>query len=314
MNQQILALLVIPLSICFAVENVPRNCNIKLEQHASITSRHQVPSFDPNRFYWEFPSDHLPAIGIATLNESKESFPVMTWNIWNRNWVQHIKDNSQGLKHSGLTRTENRDEIVVQIIDETSDTVSPAIIGLQEVNDRFLPKLQSWAQKKGFSILIAENPLKNAANLAFDHGVILFDRNKFSALRAEVEFFEFNGKKKHYIQSVDFVSQQGVHFRFVNVHREYFDNRVFPEYLRRKISVPTILVGDLNLNENRVDLLLNETQSYKRMPKEPGAFTHINTSRKLEDFDHILFAGDVHLREDPELVRSARKRFSIRLD
>ena len=100
-------------------------------------------------------------------------------------------------------------------------------------------------------------------------------------------------------------------FVFTNVHRFYIDKSVLPDFLIRNAHHPHIVVGDLNLETTDVDQLLFEHPRYKRMDKPPGEFTHIDTKRKLVDYDHVLFTEGVRVQNVPSLTEKALKHFSI---
>lgn len=272
--------------------------------------------FDKNNFYWNYPSDHLPVIGNISLEKSQESFKVITWNIQNKNYFHYMlnQKDPQGLISSGITEDPHRDHTTFKILSEIFSDSSPSIIALQEVDDQILAKLKLWAKMKNLILFYTENPGKNPKNETIDHGVILVDPNLFS-VEEEFKALPYKtpaGQETKYIQSLRLKSRRGVEFLLTNTHRFYVDTNIFTEYLNRRSDLPILIVGDLNLNQEQVIELIAKYPHYAKMKKPANAFTHIDTSRNLVDYDHVLFSGAIKAEEDPILTVKAQKAFHIK--
>ena len=273
-------------------------------------------AFDKNNFYWQFPSDHLPAVGKVTLKQSGEQFKILTWNVQNENYFHYLlkPEDTQGLLSSGITEDPNRTETIFKILSEIMDDVSPSLMALQEVSPEFLAKLSTWAKAKNLTLVSVENPGKGPDGQTIDYGVILFSAKEF-VLTKEFESVPFKSqgdKLTKYIQTIQLRTHKTVEFIFSNAHRFYIDNTVFTGLLSRQTEIPSIVVGDLNLEQAEVDNLLKNYPHYSRSQKPSNAFTHIDTKRKLVDYDHLLFSGAVLIEEDPQMTAKAQKAFQLK--
>lgn len=315
-NGWALILPIVLMSTALSANSQPLGCSGLLEYFkiklGQMVSR---PNFNQDQFYWNFPSDHLPAVGVARLNTSSETFSVLTWNVLNQNYLPYMLTdaNTQGLRVSEITATGDRANRIMTVLSEFMADLKPGLVGLQEVDKAVLHRLQIWARLNGYGLLVAENPLKGEANAAVDHGVILFDLQKFTVQPGageQIPFVSDRGPTK-YIQKVSLVTNRGGAIVFVNVHRDFLDRNVFNQFVQRPPDGPTILVGDLNLQPNGVDEILKYTDLYTRMKKGPHDFTHIDTKRDLTDYDHILFSGALVVKDAPSLTLRARKHFRI---
>lgn len=251
-------------------------------------------SFQPDNFYWTYPSDHLPVMGRVEVNTTKETFGILTWNVLNSNYLKHIINGTQGLQSSSITEEADRLGRIINEMDKIHRLERPGVYALQEVEPGLLEKLRAWADANHLQIRIAENPSLSPAGQVIDFGVVIFDP-KILNEQPEGNFtLHFEGPTK-YMQSILFSTSSGARLQIVNVHKSFTDHSTLENWLLRPAQQPQIVLGDLNLNLEQARKLLNHAPGFSLMSKPDGDFSHVNHDRELSDYDHILFAGQVHV-------------------
>jgi endonuclease/exonuclease/phosphatase family metal-dependent hydrolase len=269
--------------------------------------------FDPNHFYWQFPSDHLPVVGDVKLRQTGERFRILTWNVLNQTYIDFIINGTQGLKVSEITTVADRKERVLQILRELNAEIGPAVIALQEVDSELAAALADWALARQFELRLTENPSRGRNGEIVDFGAVLFNSRRLTEVPELRGLAHFSDSSK-YIQRFGFQTRRGATFLFTNVNRAYRDNETLQKYFLYPFFHPSIIVGDFNWNLPSIKRELAAIPGLsimKIMKKASGDFSHIDTERKLSDYDHILYSGRVTVQSRAEWNLKARRHFRI---
>ncbi len=73
----------------------------------------------------------------------------------------------------------------------------------------------------------------------------------------------------------------------------------------------TEMVGDFNADRRSLEASLGECATCSLMLKANGEFSHIDTSRQLTDYNHIVYSGALKVVSRPSLSVKARKYFDV---
>ena len=268
--------------------------------------------FDKENFYWQFPSDHLPVAGVATLESTGENLRVITWNVLNPNYMDMIVNGTQGLQKSEITALEDRRPRLIAVFNDLMFKVRPDVVALQEVDAHLLSMLRAWARKYGYEVTSVPNPSGSRTRRGIDNGVIVYSPYHLEMQPGMTRIRSFAGPNK-YIQQVGFRTRKGATFLFTNVHRAYSDYETLKNYfLNSGAELPLIMAGDLNYSRAETAAFVGGIPNLSMMNKVPGDFTHIDTSRELVDYDHILFTPGVRVESRASLNMKIKQHFAIR--
>lgn len=275
-----------------------------------------APTYDPISIEkpentWNMPSDHLP-IG-ATLGNVHIAF----WNILNKNYLNHIEEDTQGLRDS-LIITENypisqnssltsRELISINIIMEMINhpTHPRSMIALEEVHKDVVQYLNSHLTENW--VLVNPPGQKNSQD------IFLYDNNVFELI--QIDAVKYNDSQAKTIFTITLKEKQtDKRFRFVQSHipggptsasegREKFALEAMRQY---DPDLTVVLMGDMNASPRFIETDLNSAAEqnlgknpYTHLPVEYP--THVNTDCAAAWFDHFFISSP-----DPTGISSNR--------
>jgi hypothetical protein len=196
---------------------------------------------------WQFPSDHLP-VGIEC-NEAR----FASWNVLNKEFMQHITDNKQGLLGSMITdlhASKKRDEHVCALTQEMSSRVD--LIAEQECSVPYLNHLQNNLPKNWELIRSSDQPYQ-------DQVALMYNKSKFHFIKSETLYDTMPSAPGRPVQRVTLQDRKTGHpFDVINGHipggntlpaRQEFANFVKKS---SRSNATTVVLGDNNFLRNEM--------------------------------------------------------------
>lgn len=262
---------------------------------------------------WNMPSDHLP-IG-TTLGDVHIAF----WNILNKNYLNHIEEDTQGLKDS-LIMSENypvsknssltsREMISINIIMEMINhpTHPRSMLALEEVHKDVVQYLSSHLPKNWI--------LVNPPGQSSSQDIFLYDNNVFELVQLDAVKYNPNQAKTIFTITLK-EKQNDKRFRFVQSHIpggptsgaegcEKFASEAMRQY---DPNLTLVLMGDMNQSPYVIQEALNKAAEknsknspYKHLPVSYP--THVNTNCEAAWFDNLFVYSrdtDITSSSNPE--------------
>lgn len=250
---------------------------------------------------WQFPSDHLP-IGGSVGNTN-----FVMWNILDTKYLNHIVDNTQGLRDS-LIMTANipvsesesmtiREQILVQYILEMiyHPTKPRSLIALEETGEHVFERLLECLPKNMKLIPSTVEEIR--------HGdIFIYDENIFDF----VDFVTANyviHPRNSYMTLTLLEKQTGILYRFVQSHvpggpvksdpaRAEFAKAIMEDFDPEAITVvmgdmnrpPDFFIKDFEIAAKNAEIKQPLTNVWIPYP------THINTHKEASRIDNIFIA------------------------
>lgn len=247
---------------------------------------------------WQFPSDHLPR-GATVGN-----FHIAFWNILNKNYLGHIEENTQGLRHSsilmdnipiktGATLT-IREMISGQMIIEMINhpTHPRSLIGLEETH----PDVQKYLKSNLPSNWVIATP----PNQPNSQDIFLYDSNVFEQISLEAIKYSPIFPKTIFTLTLREKSSNKL-FRFVQSHIPggpinseegcaKFSEEALKQYTP---NVTLILMGDMNQSPEVIQKALTKAAEIRGC-SQPFAYlpiahaSHMNTKLEASWIDNFF--------------------------
>lgn len=247
---------------------------------------------------WNMPSDHLP-VG-ATLGDVHIAF----WNILNKNYLNHIEEDTQGLRES-LIMSENysvsknssltsREMISINIIDEMihHPTHPRSMIALEEAHKDVVQYLNTHLPKNWV--------LVNPPGQSNSQDIFLYDSNVFELV--QLDAVKYNPSQAKTIFTITLKEKQTEkRFRFVQSHIpggptsgaegcEKFASEALRQF---DPNLTIVLMGDMNQPPYIIQDALNKAaeKNSKNNPYRHLSIaypTHVNTNCEAAWFDNLF--------------------------
>jgi hypothetical protein len=197
---------------------------------------------------WQFPSDHLP-VGI----ECREA-RFASWNVLNKEFMQHITDNKQGLVGSMITdlhASHKRDEHVCALTKEMSSRVD--LIAEQECSVPYLNHLQNNLPNSWALIRSSDQPQ------VIDQVALMYNKSKFHCIESETLHDTMPSAPGRPVQRVTLQDKStGETFVVINGHIPG-DNTLparqeFAHFVKKssRSNATTVVLGDNNFLRNEM--------------------------------------------------------------
>lgn len=247
---------------------------------------------------WEFPSDHLP-IGATVGN-----FHISFWNILNKNYLGHIEENTQGLRHSSILRDDIRIDknqpltvregiVLDQIMQMRVHPTHPrALIALQETHQDVFNSL-----KKN---LPADWVIVTPPQQSFSQDIFLYDTAVFDFINKEAVLYTPPMPKSIFTLTLR-EKLSGKIFRFIQSHIPggpinsaegcaKFAQEVLRQY---DPSMTIVLMGDMNQSPSVIERALEkaakETDASQLFQYLPVSYpSHMNTHCEASWIDNFF--------------------------
>lgn len=247
---------------------------------------------------WEFPSDHLP-VGVS-IND----LHFACWNILNKEWLEYIEMNTQGLKHSSILRdnipcsegsslTIRERFIGESILHMVQHPTHPrSLIALQETNRDVIDFLQSQLPSS-WRILISELEPED---------IFLYDSNVFEPMNTKV--VNYTLPVSNIIFTVDLREKNtGKGYRVIQSHIPggpkspaactEFAHEVLQQHDE---NLAIILMGDMNQPPSYINAALQRAAIHLNVPQPYSALsiaspTHVNTYLEASWIDNLFIAS-----------------------
>jgi hypothetical protein len=260
---------------------------------------------------WQFPSDHFPR--GATLG----NFHIAFWNILNKNYLGHIEQNTQGLRHSSILNDNVpvepnnsltiREMIVCQSILEMINhpTHPRSLIGLEETH----ADVQTYLKQNLPSHWVIVTPPEQSDS----EDVFLFDSHVFELVAFEADKYS---AKINTIFTITLREKASTKlFRFLQSHipggpaniegRAKFSEEAFKQY---DPNVTLVLMGDMNQSPAVIQEAL-ETAAATKGLSQPFSYlpiahpSHMNTKLQASWIDNFfIYSPDTPIKgsDSPE--------------
>ena len=237
-----------------------------------------------------FRSHHLPR--GATLG----NFHIVFWNILNKNYLGHIEENTQGLKHSSIL-VENvpaapdspltvRENKVIEMIQEMiyHPTHPRAMIALQETHPDVQDALQKMLPETWKMVTPPDQP--------YSQDLFLYDSAVFEFVNVDAVKYSPDMPKTIFTLNLREKSTDQL-FRFLQSHipggpvNSAMGCAQFSEEAQRQFdpNLTIILMGDMNQSPDTIQKALEKAalekgvaQPYDYLPIEHPAYEHQNGS------------------------------------
>lgn len=246
---------------------------------------------------WNFPSDHLP-VGVKV-----DNFNVVSWNVLNNEYMNWVYMDSQGLKHSMITKLDVkvneegltlRDQNVIEKINLMIDKFpeKKGFIALQECSNPFLNSLEKNLPKD-WEIVKASKVLK-------DHNVILFNKEyfKFNDKYSKFSFDDYTCSKGRQIMNISFEDKNGKNIRIFNSHvpgaPDFPGRYEYADYMKKNIAPNeiSIALGDMNFERDEM-LDAFKKAGLENFNVHSPYQTNIDPhSKKSKGIDHIYVSNN----------------------
>lgn len=249
---------------------------------------------------WALPSDHLP-IG-ARIGE----ITVASWNVLNTKYLHYIRDNTQGLADSIITRDNHklspnesltaREAKVLEIVASILTKVD--LVLLQECSPLVIEELThrrpgGWIIATGHSTSSTNEicAIFNGARISLDKRHSDIVEHGFVRCRALTPGLE------RPIMNLLFTTSSGERLRVIHTHApghpEHPAIEELAEYVEPYLTnaqEPSTIVGDLNFSE----AFIRNVFTRRGLPPFTNLVqmnTHIGTDGLPKQIDHILYVG-----------------------
>lgn len=248
---------------------------------------------------WEFPSDHLP-IGVAV-----GSFHIAFWNILNKDYLDHIEANTQGLRESSILRdhvqvdsdnplTVRELTIANRVMEMMNHPTHPrSLVALQETS----ADLQNFLSEQIPSDWKIATPLDQPTS----QDLFLYDSNVFNLIAIDSVLYTETAPKSIFTLTLE-EKATGKIFRFLQSHvpggpvksKEGVE-KFSAEALRQfDPSITIVLMGDMNQSPNVIQDGLTTASSSIGLSNSPYTYlpndypSHINTHTQASWIDHFF--------------------------
>lgn len=288
MNNKIINLL---LFFCFIFVALFGNNNTALESHQPYFIGELGDS-------WQFPSDHLPR--GATIGNIHIAF----WNILNKNYLGHIEENTQGLKHSSILKNNVplkpgdaltiREMISLELIIEMLNhpTHPRSVIGLQETHQDVHKYLKNSLPPHWEIVTPPDQP--NSQD------IFLFDRNVFEFIALDAVKYSPKFPKTIFTITLREKASNKV-FRFLQSHIPggpvnsaegcaKFSEEAIKQY---DPNITMVLMGDMNQSpdviQNALEKAAESKMDFQPFNYLPIAYpSHMNTKLEASWIDNFF--------------------------
>lgn len=245
---------------------------------------------------WQFPSDHLPR--GATLG----NFHIAFWNILNKNYLGHIEENTQGLRHSSILKDNvpvspgesltMREMMVGQwILEMVNHPTHPrSLIGLQETH----ADVQKYLRQE----LPSHWSIATPPNQPYSQDIFLYDSNVFDFVSLEAVRYSPQLPKTIFTLTL-LEKESNQHFRFLQSHIPggpinsiegcaKFAQEALKQY---DPSLTIVLMGDMNQSPNVIQAALEKgsaegVQPFSYLPIAHPS--HMNTKLEASWIDNFF--------------------------
>jgi len=247
---------------------------------------------------WQFPSDHLPR------GATMENFHIVFWNILNKNYLGHIEENTQGLRHSSIltdnVRVEPNSSLTVRemktaqmILEMINHPTHPrSLIALQETHKDVQKYLRQQIPE---TWKIATPPNQPNSQDIFLYDGELFELISIDAVKYSPEFpktiFTLTLKEKNTNKVFRFLQS---HIPGGPVNSAAGCAQFSQEALRQYDPALTIvLMGDMNQSPDVIQKALEKAAVEKGMP-QPFTYlpiahpSHMNTNMEASWIDNFF--------------------------
>lgn len=252
---------------------------------------------------WQFPSDHFPR-GATVGN-----FHIAFWNVLNKNYLEHIEQNTQGLRHSSILKDNIlfdsgstltiREVVSGQIILEMINhpTHPRSLLGLQEVH----PDLHHYLKQHLPSHWVIATP----PNQPYSQDLFLYDSDVFEYVDVEAVKYSSKGDKTIFTLTLrEKVSNKIV--RFLQSHIPGGPNsaegctKFSEEALKRyNPNLTILLMGDMNQSPDAMQKSLEKAAEMKSC-FQPFVYlpitypSHVDTKLKASWIDNFfVYSPDI---------------------
>jgi hypothetical protein len=257
---------------------------------------------------WQFPSDHLP------VRLELGSFALVCWNILNKDYLNYIEMNTQGLRESsilkdhrlveGQTLTVRENMILSQIFEMMQ---SNSLIALQETHEDVFHFLCTHLPP-GWDVITPPGQV-------YSQDIFLYNCTEFDFVGIDAEFYT-PGMPKTIFTLTLLEKSSAKLYRFIQSHipggpiQAAAGCAKFAEASMRQFdpSMTMVLMGDMNQPPAVIQAALEKVaQGMTTQPFKSIAIpypTHVNTNFEAAWFDHYF----VHTPEEsPEIKASEAK-------
>ncbi len=274
---------------------------------------------------WQFPSDHLPrGITFQSEDSSSEGLHIAFWNILNKNYLNHIEENTQGLRDSSIlpdnfpvdgdSKLTVRElcsiEIILGMINHTTHPRS--LIGLEEAHRDVLNDLKKKLPAHWKMVTPPGQP--NSQDL------FIYDTDIFEYVGVNVAKYQENLPKSIFTLLLKEKSS-GHSYRFLQSHVpggpnstegcEKFAKEAIKNY---RVAETTVLMGDMNASPSEILKALQQATINVGMPKQPFHYvsidypSHVNTNLEASWIDNFFAytpksAKRIHASHHSEEIR-----------
>lgn len=256
---------------------------------------------------WQFPSDHLPR-GATVGN-----FHIAFWNILNKNYLGHIEENTQGLRHSSILKdnipVDPSDTLTIReticgqmILEMINHSTHPrSLIGLQEVH----PDVHKYLKKHLPSNWVIATP----PNQPNSQDIFLYDSNVFEHIALEAVKYSPEFPKTIFTITLREKASDKI-FRFLQSHIPggpinseegcaKFSEEALKQYDR---NLTLLLMGDMNQSPDVIQKALAKAAEINGFP-QPFTYlpivhaSHMNTKLEASWIDNFfIYSPDTHIQ------------------
>lgn len=299
MKNQIISFLTI---FCFQFSNLVYGNN----DNSNILESHRPYLVGELGASWQFPSDHLPR--GATLG----SFHIAFWNILNKNYLGHIEENTQGLRHSSILN----DNVPAELGDTL--TIRERIIGqniLEMINHPTHPRSLIALEEthKDVHHYLKQNlpsnwVIKTPPNQPHSQDIFLYDSNVFEFINLEAVKYSPDLPKTIFTINLR-EKTSNKEFRFLQSHIPGGPHSAegcakFAEEALKQYdpNLTIVLMGDMNQSPKNIQDVLEKaarmkgySRSFSYLPIEHPS--HMNTKLEASWIDNFfVYSCDIPIQ------------------